>query len=87
MFIKANLQCVSGNFRAGPTPGTILKKVCTAEELAFKALMKDRLKPYVPDYKGQITSEEGDCILSYSSQLTSIATKKCHTTRCSLLQR
>ncbi|KAJ1522659.1 hypothetical protein ONE63_001825 [Megalurothrips usitatus] len=52
-----------GNFRAGPTPGTILKKVCTAEELAFKALMKDRLKPYVPDYKGQITSEEGDSYL------------------------
>lgn len=37
--------------------------MCTAEELAFKALMKDMLKPYVPDYKGQITSEEGDCIL------------------------
>ncbi|KAK3909915.1 Inositol-trisphosphate 3-kinase B [Frankliniella fusca] len=59
-----------GNFRAGPTPGTILKKVCTAEELAFKALMKDRLKPYVPDYKGQITSEEGDSYLHLQDLLS-----------------
>ncbi|KAE8737659.1 hypothetical protein FOCC_FOCC016874 [Frankliniella occidentalis] len=47
-----------------------MKKVCTAEEVAFKSLMKDRLKPYVPDYKGQITSEEGDSYLHLQDLLS-----------------
>lgn len=50
-----------GNFKAGPDQGTILKKLCAKEEKCFKVLMKDRLRPYVPEYKGLVTSEDGEC--------------------------
>ncbi|XP_067011737.1 inositol-trisphosphate 3-kinase B isoform X7 [Anabrus simplex] len=53
-----------GNFKAGPEQGTILKKLCPKEELCFKVLMKDVLRPYVPEYKGSVTCEDGDCILT-----------------------
>lgn len=49
-----------GNFRAGPEPGTILKKLCPKEQLCFQVLMKDVLRPYVPEYKGYITCQDGD---------------------------
>ncbi|KAB0798960.1 hypothetical protein PPYR_06840 [Photinus pyralis] len=50
-----------GNFKAGPDQGTILKKLSAKEEQCFKLLMSDALRPYVPEYKGQVTSEDGDC--------------------------
>lgn len=49
-----------GNFKAGPEPGTILKKLCPKEQLCFQILMKDILRPYVPEYKGHVTCEDGD---------------------------
>ncbi|XP_075233359.1 inositol-trisphosphate 3-kinase B-like isoform X1 [Lycorma delicatula] len=49
-----------GNFKAGPEPGTILKKLCPKEQLCFQVLMKDVLRPYVPEYKGHLTCEDGD---------------------------
>ncbi|KAG8226973.1 hypothetical protein J437_LFUL016595 [Ladona fulva] len=52
-----------GNFRAGPEQGTILKKLCPKEELCFQVLMKDVLRPYVPEYKGHVTCEDGDDLL------------------------
>ncbi|XP_049826154.1 inositol-trisphosphate 3-kinase B isoform X2 [Aethina tumida] len=50
-----------GNFKAGPDQGTILKKLCPKEEKCFKILMKDVLRPYVPEYKGLVVSEDGEC--------------------------
>ncbi|XP_076290777.1 inositol 1,4,5-triphosphate kinase 2 isoform X5 [Lasioglossum baleicum] len=47
-----------GNFRAGPTPGTILKKLCPQEEACFRLLMNDVLKPYVPDFQGVLDMKE-----------------------------
>ncbi|KAI8114795.1 Inositol-trisphosphate 3-kinase B [Lucilia cuprina] len=44
-----------GNFKAGPEQGTVLKKLCPKEEDCFHILMKDVLRPYVPEYKGQVT--------------------------------
>ncbi|XP_055606445.1 inositol-trisphosphate 3-kinase A-like isoform X2 [Uranotaenia lowii] len=49
-----------GNFKAGPDPGTVLKKLCPKEEKCFKVLMKDVLRPYVPEYKGQVNSDDGE---------------------------
>ncbi|XP_012169355.2 uncharacterized protein LOC100649462 [Bombus terrestris] len=52
-----------GNFRAGPTPGTILKKLCPQEEACFRLLMNDVLRPYVPEFKGVLDvndTEEGN---------------------------
>lgn len=53
----------TGNFKAGPEPGTILKKLCPKEQLCFQVLMNDVLKPYVPEYKGHLTTDDGDRIL------------------------
>ncbi|XP_023289840.1 inositol-trisphosphate 3-kinase B isoform X1 [Orussus abietinus] len=47
-----------GNFRAGPTPGTILKKLCPQEESCFRLLMHDVLRPYVPEFKGVLDVRE-----------------------------
>lgn len=57
------LFIVSGNFKAGTEPGTILKKLCPKEELCFQVLMKDVLRPYVPEYKGHLMCNDQDCIL------------------------
>lgn len=50
-----------GNFKAGSEPGTVLKKLSPKEETSFKILMKDVLRPYVPDFKGVASGEEEDC--------------------------
>ncbi|XP_015428388.1 PREDICTED: inositol-trisphosphate 3-kinase B [Dufourea novaeangliae] len=49
-----------GNFRAGPTPGTILKKLCPQEEACFRLLMNDVLRPFVPEFKGVLDVKEAD---------------------------
>ncbi|KAG7198703.1 hypothetical protein KM043_001698 [Ampulex compressa] len=49
-----------GNFRAGPTPGTILKKLCPQEEACFRLLMNDVLRPYVPEFKGVLDVREAE---------------------------
>ncbi|OAD62546.1 Inositol-trisphosphate 3-kinase B [Eufriesea mexicana] len=52
-----------GNFKAGRTPGTILKKLCPQEEACFRLLMNDVLRPYVPEFKGVLDvkdTEEGN---------------------------
>lgn len=49
-----------GNFRAGPTPGTILKKLCPQEEACFRLLMRDVLRPYVPEFKGVLDVRESE---------------------------
>ncbi|XP_076547902.1 inositol 1,4,5-triphosphate kinase 2 isoform X7 [Osmia lignaria lignaria] len=49
-----------GNFRAGPTPGTILKKLCPQEEACFRLLMNDVLRPYVPEFKGVLDLKEAE---------------------------
>ncbi|XP_028981798.1 inositol-trisphosphate 3-kinase A isoform X2 [Diachasma alloeum] len=49
-----------GNFRAGPTPGTILKKLCPQEEACFRLLMHDVLRPYVPEFKGVLDVRESE---------------------------
>ncbi|XP_046981922.1 inositol-trisphosphate 3-kinase B isoform X2 [Schistocerca americana] len=58
-----------GNFKAGPEQGTILKKLCPKEELCFQVLMNDVLRPYVPEYKGHVTCEDGDLYLQLQDLL------------------
>ncbi|XP_050331807.1 inositol-trisphosphate 3-kinase A-like isoform X2 [Bactrocera neohumeralis] len=59
-----------GNFKAGPEQGTVLKKLCPKEEDCFRVLMKDVLRPYVPQYKGQVTSEDGELYLQLQDLLS-----------------
>ncbi|KOX72437.1 Inositol-trisphosphate 3-kinase B [Melipona quadrifasciata] len=54
-----------GNFRAGPTPGTILKKLCPQEEACFRLLMNDILRPYVPEFKGVLDVNDTEEVSSY----------------------
>ncbi|KAK3593427.1 hypothetical protein CHS0354_020186 [Potamilus streckersoni] len=42
-----------GNFQAGEQ-GSVLKKYDKGEQVAISKLMKDSLRPYVPEYKGEI---------------------------------
>lgn len=58
-----------GNFKAGPEPGTILKKLCPKEELCFQSLMRDVLRPYVPEYKGHVSGDDGDQYLQLQDLL------------------
>ena len=51
----------SGNFRAGQTPGTVLKKLCSQEEEVYKKLMKDQhIRDYVPRYHKTIIVNDDD---------------------------
>ncbi|XP_075977411.1 inositol 1,4,5-triphosphate kinase 2 isoform X3 [Anticarsia gemmatalis] len=59
-----------GNFKAGPDQGTILKKLCPQEEKCFQYLMKDILRPFVPEYKGQVTCEDGELYLQLQDLLS-----------------
>lgn len=59
-----------GNFKAGPDQGTILKKLCPQEQKCFQLLMKDILRPFVPEYKGQVTCDDGELYLQLQDLLS-----------------
>lgn len=50
-----------GNFQAGDS-GSILKKLCPKEHKCLNKLMVDILRPYVPEYKGDV-EKDGESIL------------------------
>lgn len=45
-----------GNFKAGDS-GTILKKLCPKEKKCLSILMQDILRPYVPEYMGDVEKD------------------------------
>ncbi|CAG0878658.1 unnamed protein product [Darwinula stevensoni] len=47
-----------GNFKAGEEQGTILKKLCGEEDVCLQQLRSDALRPYVPEYRGQILGDD-----------------------------
>lgn len=47
-----------GNFKAGLEPGIVLKKLTPKEETCFSELMKDVMRPYVPEFKGVVNGED-----------------------------
>ncbi|KAH0554221.1 hypothetical protein KQX54_008608 [Cotesia glomerata] len=66
-----------GNFRAGPTPGTILKKLCPQEEACFRLLMNDVLRPYVPEFKGVLDVREEEGHQNEESDVKSVDDSSC----------
>jgi 1D-myo-inositol-triphosphate 3-kinase len=50
-----------GNFKAGIESGTVLKKLSPKEEICFRSLMKDVLRPYVPEFKGIVDDSDSEC--------------------------
>jgi 1D-myo-inositol-triphosphate 3-kinase len=52
-----------GNFKAGLEPGIVLKKHTPKEEICFKQLMGDVMRPYVPEFKGVVQGDEDECEL------------------------
>lgn len=59
-----------GNFRAGYKQGTILKKLCPAEEKALEAIMKDKLRSYVPLYMGVVDGNDNEKYLQLEDLLS-----------------
>ena len=65
----------SGNFRAGRTQGTVLKKLSAAEECIYKRLMKDEaLRQFVPVFHKSLILDDDeqfieleDCLASFTS--------------------
>ena len=65
----------SGNFRAGQTQGTVLKRLAAGEECIYKRLMKDEaLRPYVPRFHKSVILDDDDqfleledCLANFSS--------------------
>ena len=46
----------SGNFQAAEN-GTILKKLCPKEMKCLQKLMEDVLRPYVPEFRGDVVKD------------------------------
>ena len=47
----------TGNFAPGGESGTIQKKSDDNERNALKALMEDRLRPYVPEFRREVEKD------------------------------
>lgn len=64
--LKLYICCVLvGNFKVGGERGTILKKLCPREESCLQLLMEDPLRPFVPAYKGNVTTDDGESEIVY----------------------
>ena len=60
-------QCVfvwscTGNFKPGGMHGTVLKKASEREQEALECLMKDRMRPFVPEFHKLIVKEDGSIL-------------------------
>ena len=55
---------ISGNFQAGQA-GNILKKLCPKERKCLVKLMQDILRPYVPEYKGDVEKNNESILYIY----------------------
>ena len=55
----------SGNFKAGRSQGTVLKKLCPQEENCYTQFSSDSLKEYVPEFQGTLVldNDESKCII------------------------
>ena len=70
MFVLETYFCpcvLSGNFQAGEA-GAILKKYDKREHQSFNKLMTDVLRPYVPEYRGEVQKND-DCYLQLQDLL------------------
>lgn len=65
-----------GSFKAGSDPGTVLKKLTPKEEICFKKLMQDNLRPYVPEFKGVVNGEDDECEKRALCRLQSMLTSR-----------
>lgn len=65
----------SGNFKAGRSQGTVLKKLCPQEESCYVQFANDSLQPYVPEFQGTLVldNEESKSL----SNCRRIRTKYC----------
>jgi len=65
----------SGNFKAGKTQGTVLKKLCPAEETCYRAIMRDNtIKDLVPQYHGSITLDGDEQFIELQDCLSTFTT-------------
>eukprot|EP00095_Tigriopus_kingsejongensis_P007820 maker-scaffold204_size260821-snap-gene-1.45 protein:Tk07820 transcript:maker-scaffold204_size260821-snap-gene-1.45-mRNA-1 annotation:"GE17061" len=64
----------SGNFKAGKSQGTVLKKLCAQEEVCYRKLDNDAMVQFVPKYQGVLTLDDDekfiqlqDCLSSFTN--------------------
>lgn len=50
----------SGNFKAGRSQGTVLKKLCPQEENCYTQFSSDSLKEYVPEFQGTLVLDNDE---------------------------
>ena len=60
----------SGNFKAGKSQGTVLKKLCSQEEQCYKKFTNDSLAPFVPEYQGTLEMEDEETKSTQSKRYT-----------------
>ncbi|KAL7018292.1 hypothetical protein ACKWTF_010711 [Chironomus riparius] len=73
-----------GNFKAGLDAGTVLKKLTPKEEVCFKELMKDVLRPYVPEFKGIVDGDDSESQYLQLQDLLSEFNKPCCVMDCKI---
>ncbi|XP_070490926.1 inositol-trisphosphate 3-kinase A-like [Chironomus tepperi] len=73
-----------GNFKAGLDAGTVLKKLTPKEEVCFKELMKDVLRPYVPEFKGIVDGDDSESQYLQLQDLLSDFNKPCCVMDCKI---
>lgn len=59
----------AGNFKPGGMQGTVLKKSSEREQEALECLMRDRMKPFVPEFHKLIVKEDGSILIVVSFPL------------------
>jgi len=61
----------SGNFKAGRSQGTVLKKLCPQEENCYTQFSSDSLKEYVPEFQGTLVLDNDEKFIQLQDCLSS----------------
>ena len=75
LFSLLALFSFPGNFKAGES-GTILKKLCPKEKKCLSILMQDILRPYVPEYMGDVERDNESILWCRYKLLSSMVRRK-----------
>lgn len=61
----------SGNFKAGRSQGTVLKKLCPQEEKCYIQFHNDSISPFVPEYQGTLILDNEEKFIQLQDCLSS----------------
>eukprot|EP00096_Caligus_rogercresseyi_P009110 TRINITY_DN3035_c0_g1_i1.p1 TRINITY_DN3035_c0_g1~~TRINITY_DN3035_c0_g1_i1.p1 ORF type:complete len:548 (-),score=153.11 TRINITY_DN3035_c0_g1_i1:99-1742(-) len=61
----------SGNFKAGKSQGTVLKKLCVQESQCYEKFLHDSLRDFVPEFRGLLTLADDEKFIQLQDCLSS----------------